>query len=135
MSKSYKYVDLLITICRSCCCCSIIAIQALAFRAVLSIDVRSTAVSIIIIAFHVVCWVIAVAISNPSRIYTVYQEKFLSTVLFLKWLFFLLLYKVTVLVKPSFPRHDLKDFWKISTYLHLLHYNHYHHSIDTHYNR
>ena len=103
-----------ITIYRSCCHCSIVAIQALAFRAVLSIDVRSTAVSAIIIAYHVICCVVTISISNPNIVFTVYWEKLLLTLLILKSLF-LLLYKVIVLVKPCFPRYfyDLILFWKL----------------------
>ena len=90
-----------ITIYRSCCHCSIVAIQALAFRAVLSIDVRSTAVSAVIIAYHVICCVVTISISNPNIVFTVYWEKFLLTLLILKSLF-LLLYKVIVLLTHVF---------------------------------
>ena len=54
------------------CCCSIAAtsITALTISAIVCIDTRSTAISTVITAIHVVVDIIAVAITNPVVIFT-----------------------------------------------------------------
>ena len=49
-----------------CCCC--ISIQALTLHTILCVDIDSTAVSSIIVALYVICYIITISITNPSSI-------------------------------------------------------------------